>query len=116
MRSSVPPAKSSLKQLATSHLGSDRFLEELKYWLLSDFGRTFEVLKTQKLLTKTRELTKLQNMSQDINNWLKTAPLSGKKKARPRRHTRLCEIFSEPLMKSIISLQRSKHGKSTGTA
>jgi hypothetical protein len=89
MRSTKP----SIKQLVASRLDSDRFLKELQSCLLWDFDQTFEVLKAQKLLTKTRDLVLLRRKSKDLDDWLKTAPLSGKRKAALRRHMHLCEIF-----------------------
>jgi hypothetical protein len=81
----------SLKQLATNPDQLPTFIAAVKASLIADFEGTLAILKSQKLLTKTKRLDLLQRIASDLNEWLDSAPLSGKRKALLRRHLQLCE-------------------------
>lgn len=65
------------------------FLQQLKLFLLADFTQAFELLKTQKLLSRSRSLNVVQASCADLAGWACTAPLSRKERIRLVRHCKV---------------------------
>jgi hypothetical protein len=88
-----------LKTLAMSGDTSAEFVEFAEQLLLSDFAFVFEFLKNQKLLIKSRDVLVVRAVTEDLRVWLRSAPLSGKLKAKLRRHLnvslRIQDLFSQ---------------------
>lgn len=80
-----------LRTLATHQASVEEFLEAVKGLLARDFDETFDHLKTQKLLMKFRSTVSLKKLAADLDAWACSAPLSGKRRTRLRKHLRICE-------------------------
>ncbi|MGH9426638.1 MAG: hypothetical protein ACRD2L_10115, partial [Terriglobia bacterium] len=84
-----------LRSLASASEAED-FVELCLELLGRDFETTFEFLKAQKLLSKFRNLGGLEAVSSRLEAWVRGgAPLSGKNKARFRRHLQVCKLVAE---------------------
>ena len=79
------------RMLATDQASVGEFSEALKGLLTRDFDETFDCLKTQKLLMKFRSTVSLKKVAADLDAWARSAPLSGKRRARFRKHLLICE-------------------------
>ncbi|WP_260703883.1 hypothetical protein [Edaphobacter flagellatus] len=73
----------------------DKFLDAIKARLLSDFDQTFEVIKTQKLLSRSRDTCLTEEVCNQLEAWALKAPLSGARRSKIRRHCRLTVAFQQ---------------------
>lgn len=55
--------------------GSD-LLHEVKAFLIEDFEQAFEMIRTQKLLSRSRSRETTSLLCIELENWAKTAPLN----------------------------------------
>jgi hypothetical protein len=88
------PIGADLKKLRKLSVAEDcmgEFLRGLKRLLAEDFDETFEYVKTQKLLTKSRSAAHVEKLSADLETWASGAALSGKRRARLIKHLRICK-------------------------
>lgn len=76
------------------------FLAKAKAFLTSDFEQAFEVIRTQKLLSRSRSLEVTNRICSDLSTWAKTAPIHNKKKNKLIRHCRLTVGF-QSLISSV---------------
>jgi|HubBroStandDraft_6_1064221.scaffolds.fasta_scaffold13175_6 hypothetical protein len=94
-----PKDLAELRALASSASAAEQFCVLAKMLLLKDFDYVFEFLKVQKLITKNRDLSAVRSVKKRLQEWLESAPISGKRKARLRRHlevsARMQELFCE---------------------
>lgn len=97
-RISIRKRLRQLQELAGSDSDLKSYLEELKRLLLSDFDQTYSFVRTHKLLTRSRNLSIVRKITANLYKWIDSAPLKGKRKARLKRHLKVCEtvqtIFS----------------------
>jgi len=75
---------SQIKETADSDL-----LREVKAFLTKDFEQAFEVIRTQKLLSRSRSLETTKSLCEELVNWVKTARLSGKERSKVIHHCKL---------------------------
>jgi hypothetical protein len=76
------------------------FMDQLKAFLNQDFEQGYEIIRTQKLLSRSRCLeTTLKNCS-ELGHWAKTAPLSSKERSKLIRHCRITTGF-QSMMSSL---------------
>ena len=75
---------------------------EIKAFLRRDFGQAFEVIRTQKLLSRSRCRETTTSLCTELENWAKTAPFSGKERDRLIRHCRVTVGFQSIGRKSVV--------------
>ena len=83
-----------------ANLEDSLLLGEIKAFLRKDFGQAFEVIRTQKLLSRSRCRETTTSLCTELENWAKTAPFSGKERDRLIRHCRVTVGF-QSMMSSI---------------
>ena len=87
-----------LRKLASSEHTPLEFCSLAKKLLLLDFDQAFDFLKKQKLIIKSRSQTAVRTIANDLFQWTRSAPVSGKRRATLRRHVevsaRMQELYS----------------------
>jgi hypothetical protein len=63
-------------------VGDSDLLREVKAFLTKNFEQAFEIVRTQKLLSRSRSLETTTSLCAELVNWVKTAPLSRKDQTR----------------------------------
>src|SRR5262249_43975882 len=75
-------------------------LQDVKAFLTKDFEQAFEIIRTQKLLTRSRYLETTKLLCAELENWAKTAPLNRKHRSKLIRHCRVTIGF-QSMMSSV---------------
>jgi hypothetical protein len=79
-----------LRRLASSRGEELNFCRLVEKVLLTSFDEAFVFLKTQKLMVKSRDCAVIRRMCDELTLWLRSAPLSGKRRATLKRHLEVC--------------------------
>jgi hypothetical protein len=80
--------------------GDSDLLREVKAFLTKDFEQAFEIIRTQKLLSRSRSLETTTSLCAELENWVKTAPLGKKEQSKLIRHCKLTVGF-QSMMSSV---------------
>src|SRR5580765_3325254 len=75
-------------------------LHEIKAFLTKDFEQAFEIIRTQKLLSRSRSLETTRLLCAELENWAKTAQLNKKDRSKLVRHCRVTIGF-QSMMSSV---------------
>src|SRR4030081_3870236 len=86
----------NLKKDAT-RLTPEKYAEELVGRLRADFDLTFLVVKTQKLISTSRDLARTKLVADIVAGSIRSLPISGKKRSVLQRHCETTIFFQEIL-------------------
>lgn len=62
--------------------GDSGLLSEIKAFFTKDFEQAFEIIRTQKLLSRSRSLETTMSVCAELADWVKTSPLSRKERSK----------------------------------
>lgn len=80
--------------------GDSELLREIKAFLTKDFEQAFEIIRTQKLLSRSRSLETTISFCTALRDWAKTAPLNGKERNKLIHHCKLT-VGLQSMMSSV---------------
>jgi hypothetical protein len=80
--------------------GDSELLREIKAFLTKDFEQAFEIIRTQKLLSRSRSLETTISFCTALRDWAKTAPLNGKEGNKLIHHCKLT-VGLQSMMSSV---------------
>jgi hypothetical protein len=83
--------------------GDSDLLNAIEAFLAQDFEQAFEVIRTQKLLSRSRSLETTASVCAELVNWVRTAPLSRKERSSVIHH---CELTAG--LQSMMSSVRAR--------
>jgi hypothetical protein len=81
-------------------LGDSDLLHEIKAFLTRDFEQALEIIRTQKLLSRSRSLQATTLLCAELENWTKTSLLNKKDRSKLIRHCRVTIGF-QSMMSSV---------------
>jgi hypothetical protein len=86
--------------------GDSELLREVKAFLTKDFEQALEIIRTQKLLSRSRSVETTKSLCAELVNWVKTAPLSGKERSKVIHHCKLT-VGLQSMMSSVGACTQS---------